>query len=68
MIDLVGCRKKNLLLKGLHKTSCTLGPADKQEFERTLGQSHLLILQSLLEGKGANGAPHFGEHVLPQGH
>ena len=30
MIDLVGCRKKNLLLKGLHKTSRALGPSEKQ--------------------------------------
>ena len=52
-------------------------PGKKQEFERSLGQTHLLILESLPErekatgthiGNTDSGRRHFRELILPQGH
>ena len=47
---------ETLLLKGAHKISLLWEPGQKQLFERSLGQTHLLIMESLLKGQEATGA------------
>lgn len=51
-----GCRKQTLLFKGTHKISVLCDPAQKQSFERNLGQAHLLILEK--PPREAAGTPH----------
>ena len=68
---------REALLKGSHKISHAWDPGQRQEFERNLDWTHLLILESLLERQEAARAPleymdtgssHFGELVVPPGH
>lgn len=47
---------KDSLLKGAHKVPPALGPRVEQRFERSLGQTHLLILENLLDRKAETGA------------
>ena len=67
---------ETLLIKGTHKTSYILGPRAEAVIERSLGQTYLLILKSLLEGQEAAGAhsgdidtsgSHLRDFVLPHG-
>ena len=58
MGELQGCRKQGLHSKRAHAKSHTLqNPARRQEFERSLGYTHLLILESLPEREEAMGTP-----------
>ena len=50
-------------------------PGKKQSFERSLGETHLLVLESLLERQEANGvhscnihSDDFWQLILPLGH
>ena len=65
------------LLTGSHKISHAPGHRQRQSFERSLGQTHLLSPESLCERQEATGAHpgdadtgsrHFGELAVPRGH
>ena len=49
MGELWGHRKQRLYLRLQAKSRTPQDPAQRQEFERSLGQAHLLILESFLE-------------------